>query len=80
MLFVGREERRVRVSGMVRAGWGDKERSVDQDSREMGWVGVAWRVLVEREMRIREALGYLGRRAESWERKCVPTPPTPGDG
>ncbi len=73
-------ERRARVSGIVRAGWGEVERSWGQVLREMGVVGVAVRDFVEREMRRRVMLGYLGRRAESWDRKCVPTPPTPVDG
>lgn len=76
----GSSESRVRVSGMVRPEWGDVERSFSHVGRNIGCVGVAWRLLFEREMRIREVLGYLGRRAESWERKCVPTPPTPRDG
>ncbi len=67
----------MRVSGIDGAGEGDAVRSVDQVSRDSGFWGEPERLLVEREMRTREMLGIFWLTALSWERKCVPTPPTP---
>lgn len=73
----GRWVRKVRVSEGERAGWVVVERSWDQVVRDRGVVGVPRRVFVEREIRMRDTLGWVWLRWESWERKCVPTPPTP---
>lgn len=55
------------------------ERSWRQLSREMVEVeGAPMRDLEEEVMRAMRRRGWVGRRVESWERKWVPTPPTPG--
>lgn len=46
--------------------------------RERGVVGVPRMEVVVREIRRRVVLGWAGRRVASWERKWVPTLPTPG--
>lgn len=65
---------------VVRGGEVDASRSCSQVEKERGVVRwEARRLLLEREMRTREMLGNLWLRAESWERKCRPTPPAPGE-
>lgn len=56
------------------------ERSASQVERESGVVRcVARRDLEVSEMRTRDMLGYWALRVESWDRKCRPTPPAPGE-
>ena len=66
---------------MVRAGCGEVERRSWTEvvgERERGVVGVPRREVVVREIRRRDVFGWVGRMVERWERKWVPTLPTPG--
>ncbi len=77
----GRVVRWARSEGMVRAGCGEVERRSWTEvvgERERGVVGVPRREVVVREIRRRDVFGRVGRRVASWERKWVPTLPTPG--
>lgn len=65
----------------MREGEVEAERSASQVAKERGVVRwEARRDFVERLIRTREMLGRVWRSAESWERKCWPTPPAPGVG